>query len=46
MDILSYIIGLLKGRKQGKGEVVLDGDDYTFSDPQADGNIVITEVNS
>ena len=46
MDILSYIIGLLKGRKQGKGEVTLDGDSYTFSDPQHDGNITITEVNS
>ena len=46
MDILSYIIGLIKGRKQGKSEVVLDADGYTFSDPNHDGHIVITEVNS
>lgn len=43
MDILSYIIGLLKGREQGKSEVVLEGDGYTFSDPQHDGHIVIEE---
>ena len=43
MDILSYIIGLLKGREQGKGEVVLDGDGYTFTDANHDGHIVIEE---
>ena len=46
MDILSYIIGLLKGRAQGKGEVELDGDNYSFSDPQNTGDIVIEEVNN
>ena len=46
MDILSYIIGLLKGRTQGKGEVELDGDNYSFSDPQNTGDIVIEEVNN
>ena len=43
MDIISYIIGLLKGRKEGSSNVVLEGDSYTFTDSQSDGNIVITK---
>lgn len=46
MDILSYIIGLLKGRIQGKSEVELDGDNYSFSDSQNTGDIVIEEVSN
>lgn len=46
MDILSYIIGLLKGRTQGKSEVELDGDNYSFSDSQNTGDIVIEEVSN
>ena len=46
MDILSYIIGLLKGRAQGKSEVELDGDNYSFSDSQNTGDIVIEEVSN
>ena len=39
-DILSYILG----KKQGKGTVVIEeGEEYTFTDPNADGNIVITK---
>lgn len=46
MDIFSYIIGLMKGRNQGKSEITLVGDDYTFADEQGNGKIVITEVGS
>ena len=39
IDIISYIIGLLKGAST----VVLEGGDYLFSDPNNDGHIVITK---
>ena len=40
MDITSYILG----QKSGKGSVVIEeGGDYTFTDPDNDGNIVIQE---
>ena len=38
-DMTSYIMGLSKGNKT----VVLEGDEYTFTDPQNDGNIVVTK---
>ena len=38
-DIISYLIGLLKGAIN----VILEGGDYEFSDPNHDGNIVITK---
>lgn len=38
-DIISYLIGLLKGASN----VVLEGGDYVFSDPNNDGNIVVTK---
>lgn len=43
-----YIIGLLKGRKQGDTvNIVLDeAKNYVFTDENNDGNIVITEVNN
>lgn len=40
MNIFWYIIGLLKGASR----VILEGSDYTFTDPDADGNIVIEEA--
>lgn len=40
MDILSYILGLLKG-KSNAGVVIMDGD-YTFTD-DGEGNITITK---
>lgn len=43
MDMISFIIGLLKGKKEGTGNIVLEGGDYKFSDPNNDGNIVITK---
>ena len=42
-DVISYILGLVKGKEEGTGNVVLEGDDYTFTDAQSDGNIVITK---
>ena len=44
MDILSYIIGLKKGTKEGEKSVIIDGD-YVFTDANHDGNIVITKEN-
>lgn len=41
MDFISYIIGLIKGRKEGTQDVVLEGDSYTFTDPNSDGNVVM-----
>ncbi len=43
MDIISYIIGLSKGKKAGQGEVIIEGTDYTFTDVNNDGNIIIEE---
>lgn len=43
MDFISYIIGLLAGRKQGKGVVVIEeGGSYTFTD-DGEGNITMEE---
>lgn len=42
-DVISYILGLVKGKEEGTGNVVLEGDSYTFTDSQSDGNIVITK---
>ena len=44
MDMISFLMGLIKGRKQGEGEVILDSDSYTFTDTNTDGNIVIEEA--
>ena len=43
MDFISYIIGLLAGRKQGEGVVILDGTGYTYTD-DGSGNITIEEA--
>ena len=47
-DVTSYVIGKKKGYEDGKqaGEktVVLDGNDYTFSDDQNDGHVVIEQT--
>lgn len=40
LDMFSYILGLLRGKK----ELVITGSGYTFTDPRTDGNIVITET--
>ena len=46
-DVTSYVIGKKKGYEKGKEEgsksVVLEGDDYTFSDQNNDGHVVISE---
>ena len=40
-DIVSYILG----KKSGEKTVILDSDDYTFSD-DGEGNITVTEENN
>jgi len=40
-DIISYILG----KKSGEKNIILDSDDYTFSD-DGDGNIEIKEANN
>lgn len=40
MDIISYILG----KKSGTGTVVIEGDEYKFSDPDGDGHIIVTKV--
>lgn len=42
MDIISYLMGLITGRKQGSNVVVLEGG-YVFTDPNNDGNIIVTK---
>lgn len=40
-DILSFLIGLMRGKRH----VILDeANNYTFTDENSDGNIVITEA--
>ena len=43
-DAASYAMGMEEGFADGQGSVVFeDGGDYTFSDPNNDGHIVITK---
>ena len=45
-DVTSYVIGKKKGYEKGKEEsksVVLEGDDYTFTDQNNDGHVVVSE---
>ena len=41
INVVSYLIGYFKGRKN----VILDGDGYSYTDSNSDGNIVIEEAN-
>lgn len=42
-DITSYVMG----KVAGAGKVVIEGgEEYTFSDPDSDGNVVITKEDS
>lgn len=43
-DVLSYILGLKKGKKTGRGTVIIEGNEYKFSDPNGDGHVVVTKV--
>ena len=43
-DFLTYLLGYNKGVSDGKRNVVLSGDAYTFTDG-GNGNIVITASN-
>ena len=40
-DIVSYVLG----KKSGEKTVILDSDDYTFSD-DGEGNITVTEEDN
>lgn len=43
-DIISYIMGLIHGKKTGRGTVIIEGNEYSFSDPNHDGHIIVTKV--
>lgn len=43
LDAVSYIIGYTKGVADGTTNVVLEGG-ITCTDPNSDGNVVITEA--
>ena len=38
-DFFAFLTGLIQGRQN----IVLDSDNYTFTDEESDGNIVIEE---
>ena len=38
-DFFAFLMGLIQGRQN----IVLDSDNYTFTDEESDGNIVIEE---
>lgn len=40
-DVISYILGLVKGKVDGEGNVTFEGN-VTCTDPNNDGNIIIT----
>lgn len=42
-DITSYLMGEEKGKVEGAGTVIIDGNEYEFTDANNDGHIVITE---
>jgi len=46
LDIFSFLIGLLFEKKKAKGSVVIidESEQYTFTDENSDGNIVIEEA--
>lgn len=43
MDIISYAMGHIQGEKDGEKHVTIEGSNYTFTDENTDGNIVIEE---
>ena len=43
-EILAYVAGYNTGERDATGRVVFEGDEYSFSDPDDDGNLVIEEV--
>ena len=47
LDFISYIMGFVGGIVKGETHVVLeDGTQYTFTDSNNDGNIVIQEADN
>jgi len=42
-DASSYVMGIEQGYAEGSGNVVIDSDAYVFTDPDDDGNIVVTK---
>ena len=43
MDIISYVMGKLKGLKEGSQNVTIESETYEFIDTNSDGNVVIQE---
>lgn len=41
IDIVSYILGLIKGKSIGASHVIIEGN-ITCTDPDNDGNVIIT----
>lgn len=44
-DFDAYLMGYQGGKKAGAGNVVMDSTEYTFTDANTDGNVVIEEAN-
>lgn len=44
-DTPSYIMGETEGKRESRGDVVLETDAYTFTDADSDGNVVISEAS-
>ena len=45
-DFVAYLMGYEKGKTDGTGSVVMETDAYTFTDANADGNVVIEEADN
>ena len=39
-DVASYVMG----KAAGTGKVVIEGNEYTFSDPDGDGHVVVEKT--
>lgn len=43
IDFISFGLGVARGRKEGEQTIILETDGYQITDPNDDGNLVITQ---
>ncbi len=42
IDIVAYLLGFFNGKKKGEENIVISGS-LTVTDPDSDGNIIVSE---